>query len=89
MWTFNLPSHYKIYDKYKFWFQVSDLKLTVILGADGMFSLHLVTDSSGEDKTMSFICDVLWKVIDELGPGNIFSVVIHGTCKGVKIPPKK
>jgi hypothetical protein len=56
----------------------------VILGVDGMLSLRLATldtDCSGVDKTMSFICDLLCQVIDELGPGNIFSVVMDGTCK--------
>ncbi len=38
-------------------------------------------DGYGEDKTMSFICDLLCKVIDELGSDNIFSVVMDGTCK--------
>ncbi len=54
----------------------------MILDVDGMVSLRLAADCSGADKTMTFICDLLCKVIDELGPGNIFSVVIDGTCKG-------
>jgi hypothetical protein len=56
--------------------------INVILGVDGMLSLRLATDCSGADKTMTFICDLLCKVIDELGPENIFSVVMDGTCKG-------
>ncbi len=32
--------------------------------------------------TMSFICGLLCKVIDELGSENIFSVVMDGACKG-------
>ncbi len=55
--------------------------INVILGVDGMFSLCLVSDCSGGDKTMSFICDLLYKVIDELGPVNIFSVVMDGSWK--------
>ncbi len=31
---------------------------------------------------MPFICGLLCKVIDELRPENIFSVVMDGTCKG-------
>ena len=31
---------------------------------------------------MPFICGLLCKVIDELGPENIFSVVMDGACKG-------
>jgi hypothetical protein len=54
----------------------------VILGVDGILSLRLAADCSGADKTMSFICDLLCKVIDELGPENIFSVVMDGACKG-------
>ncbi len=44
-----------------------------------MLSLRIVTDCSGKDKTMEFICG---KVIEDLGPTNIFSVVMNGTCKG-------
>jgi hypothetical protein len=47
-----------------------------------MFSFRLTGKCSGADKTMTFICDLLWKVIDELGPGNIFSVVMDGMWKG-------
>ena len=57
----------------------------MILGVDGMLSLRLATlatDCSGVVKKMPFICDLLCQVIDELGPGNIFSVVMEGTCKG-------
>ena len=43
----------------------------MILGVDGMLTLRLATDCSGEHKTMPFICDLLCKVIDELGPENI------------------
>jgi hypothetical protein len=57
--------------------------INVILGVDGMLSLRLAADCSGADKTMPFICDLLCKVIDELGPENIFSVVMDGACKGV------
>ncbi len=32
---------------------------------------------------MSFICDLLCNVIEELGSDNIFSVVMDGVCKGV------
>jgi hypothetical protein len=56
--------------------------INVILGVDGMFSMRLAADFSGPDKTMSFICDLLCQVIDELGPGNIFSVVMDGRVKG-------
>ena len=31
---------------------------------------------------MSFICDLLYNVIEQLGSVNIFSVVMDGTCKG-------
>ena len=31
---------------------------------------------------MSFICDLLCNVIEQLGPSNIFSVVMDGACKG-------
>ncbi len=55
----------------------------MILGVDGIFRLHLVTDCSGKDKTMEFICDLGSKVIEDLGPTNIFSVVMDGDCKGV------
>ena len=54
----------------------------MILGVDGILSLRLVTDCSGKDKTMEFICDLVTKVIEDLGPTNIFSVVMDGTCKG-------
>ncbi len=53
----------------------------MILGVDGILSLRLTTDCSVVEKTMTFICDLLGKVIDELGPGNIFSVVMDGVCK--------
>jgi hypothetical protein len=56
--------------------------INVILGVDGMLTLRLASDCSGEDKTMPFICGLLCKVIDELGPENIFSVVMDGACKG-------
>ncbi len=56
--------------------------INMILGVDGMLSLRLDTDCPGTDKTMPFICDLLCKVIDELGPGNIFSVVMDGSFKG-------
>jgi hypothetical protein len=56
--------------------------INVILGVDGMISLYLVTDCSGEDKTMEFICDLVSKVIEDLGPTNIFSMVMDGSCKG-------
>ena len=54
----------------------------MILGVDGILTLCLAADCSGEDKTMPFICGLLCKVIDELGPENIFSVVMDGACKG-------
>ena len=56
--------------------------INVILGVDGMLSLRLAADCSGQDKTMSFICDLLCNVIEQLGAGNIFSVVMDGACKG-------
>ncbi len=56
--------------------------INVILGVDGILSLCLSTDCSGEDKTIPFICDLLCKVIDELGPDNIFSIVMDGSWKG-------
>ena len=56
--------------------------INVILGVDGMLSLRLAADCSGQDKTMSFICDLLCNVIEQLGPDNIFSVVMDGACKG-------
>ena len=56
--------------------------INVILGVDGMLSLRLAADCSGQDKTMSFICDLLCNVIEQLGPANIFSVVMDGACKG-------
>jgi hypothetical protein len=56
--------------------------INVILGVDGILTLHLATDYSGEDKTIPFICGLLCKIIDELGPENIFSVVMDGACKG-------
>jgi hypothetical protein len=49
----------------------------------GKLSLRLATDYSGQDKTMSFICDLLCNVIEQLGSDNIFSVVMGGVCKGV------
>ncbi len=42
----------------------------MILGVDGMRSLRLATDCSGQDKTMSFICDLLCNVIEQLGSDN-------------------
>jgi BRCT domain type II-containing protein len=39
--------------------------INVILDVDGMLSLRLATDCSGSDKKMTFICDLLCKVIDE------------------------
>ena len=36
--------------------------INVILGVDGMLSLCLAADYSGQDKTMSFICDLLYNV---------------------------
>ncbi len=36
--------------------------INVILGVDGMLSLRLATDCSGQDKTISFICDLLYNV---------------------------
>ena len=36
--------------------------INVILGVDGMLSLCLAADCSGQDKTMSFICDLLYNV---------------------------
>jgi hypothetical protein len=56
--------------------------IKVILGVDGMLTLRLATDCSGKDKTMEFICDLLCQVIEDLGPTNIFAVVMDGTCKG-------
>ena len=56
--------------------------INVILGVDGMLSLRLAADCSGQDKTMSFICDLLCNVIEQLGSSNIFSVVMDGACKG-------
>jgi hypothetical protein len=56
--------------------------INVILSVNGMVYLHLPVDCSGTDKTTPFICDLLCKVIDELGPDNIFSVVMDGVCKG-------
>ena len=50
----------------------------MILGVDGMISLRLATDFSGKDKTMEFMCDLVSKVIEDLGPTNIFSVVMDG-----------
>ena len=47
-----------------------------------MISLRLATDFSGTDKTMEFMCDLVSKVIEDLGPTNIFSVVMDGSCKG-------
>ena len=49
----------------------------MILGVDGILSLRLATECSGQDKTMSFICDLLCNVIEQLGPANIFSVVME------------
>ncbi len=40
--------------------------INVILGVDGIQSLCLVTDCSGQDKTISFICDLLCNVIEQL-----------------------
>ena len=54
----------------------------MILDVYGMLSLRLATDCSGQDKTMSFICDLLCNVIEQLGSANIFSVVMDGTWKG-------
>ena len=54
----------------------------MILGVDVMLSLRLATDSSGKDKIMEFICDLVSKVIEDLGPVNIFSVVMDGACTG-------
>ncbi len=34
----------------------------MILGVDGMLSSRLAADCSGQDKTMSFICDLLYNV---------------------------
>ena len=51
--------------------------INVILGVDGILSLRLATDCSGKDKTMEFICDLVSKVIEDLGPANIFSVVME------------
>ena len=56
--------------------------INVILGVDGMLSLRLAADCAGQDKTMSFICDLLCSVIEQLGSSNIFSVVMGGECKG-------
>ena len=47
-----------------------------------MLTLRLAADYCGEDKTMTFICGLLCKVIDELGSENLFSVVMDGACKG-------
>ena len=48
--------------------------INVILGVDGILSFRLAADCSGKDKTMEFICDLLFQVIEDLGPSNIFSV---------------
>ena len=56
--------------------------INVILDVDGILSLRLTTDCSGKDKPMEFICDLVIKVIEYLGPTNIFSVVMDGTWKG-------
>jgi hypothetical protein len=56
--------------------------INVILGVDGMLSFRLATDCSGQDKTMSFICDLLCNVIEQFGSANIFSVVMDGASKG-------
>ncbi len=56
--------------------------INVILGVDGMLTLLHATDCSGQDKTSSFICDLLCKVSEDLGPKNIFWVVMDGACKG-------
>ena len=54
----------------------------MILGVDGILSLRLAADCSGQDKTMSFICDLLCNAIEQLGPANIFSVVMDGASEG-------
>ncbi len=36
--------------------------INVILGVDGMIRFCLASDYSGQDKTMSFICDLLYNV---------------------------
>ncbi len=56
--------------------------INVILGVDGILTLRHATDYSGKDKTMEFICDLLCQVIEDLGPSNIFAMVMDGTCKG-------
>ncbi len=50
--------------------------INVILGVDGILSVWFPTDYSGKDKTMEFICDLVSKVVEDLGPTNIFSVVM-------------
>ncbi len=41
-----------------------------------------VAECKESDKTMEFICDLMCQVIEDLGPINIFSVVMDGTYKG-------
>jgi hypothetical protein len=56
--------------------------VNVILGVDGMLRLRLAADCFGQDKTMSFICDLLCNVIEQLGSDNISSVEMDGAYEG-------
>ena len=56
--------------------------INIILGVDGLLTLRVAVDTSGKDKTMQYIFELLEKVIEDIGPENIFSVVMDGACKG-------
>jgi hypothetical protein len=56
--------------------------VNVLLGVDGLLTLRLAVDTSGQDKTMPYIFSIIERVIEEVGPENVFAVVMDGACKG-------
>jgi hypothetical protein len=56
--------------------------LNIILGVLGHSTLRAAIDTTGSDKTMRYIADLIIKYINEIGPGKIFAVCMDGACKG-------
>ena len=47
-----------------------------------LYTLCVSIDSMGQEKTMSFITDLMLQNIKEIGEGNVFAVRMDGSCKG-------
>jgi hypothetical protein len=56
--------------------------INALISVNGLLTLRLATDTSGEDKTMPYIFSIMERVIEEVCPKNVFAVVMDGACKG-------